>query len=190
MWICRCLVVYKNDANEFRTARTYPRMVLIEISVHDEDHIAVNAPGMRELYVKLPINGEGEERNIRYWAGTKFFEVTLKTRFRLWNESIPTIDCGDEAATWFSRYILDSPDGLRLGFNLNKSRRDLISTNPSLVKQFKNIDNSSGVVILTIFNLGWLYSITPSQGPVHWFVVVHVNEQKFDRRLEYETQRE
>lgn len=61
----RCLVVYREDVNEFRTARTYPRLVLIDVTVHDENHVALNAPGMRELFVKLPLDGKGKIIDIK-----------------------------------------------------------------------------------------------------------------------------
>ena len=52
--IVRVLVVYGAKDNEFRTARTYPKMVFIDVSVHDENHFAIDAPTMRTLYVKIP----------------------------------------------------------------------------------------------------------------------------------------
>lgn len=57
----RELLVYHARNKEFRTARTNPHMVLIEVNVHDEHHLAIDAPGMRTLYVKLPKSGEAEE---------------------------------------------------------------------------------------------------------------------------------
>lgn len=64
-YIYRELIVYNETDLEFRTARTYPKMVLIEVSVHDEDHLAFDAPGMRTLYVKLPKVGEAKEVYIK-----------------------------------------------------------------------------------------------------------------------------
>lgn len=61
----RCLVVYSESDNEFRTARTYPKMVLIDVSVHDEQYLAVDAPTMRTLYVKIPNKEENKESFIR-----------------------------------------------------------------------------------------------------------------------------
>lgn len=55
------MIVYGEKDHEFRTARTYPKMVLIEVSVHDEEHFAIDAPGMRTLYVKRPKIGTAEE---------------------------------------------------------------------------------------------------------------------------------
>lgn len=53
--------MYNEKDLEFRTARTFPKMVLIEVTVHDEEHFAVDAPGMRTLYVKRPKFEEATE---------------------------------------------------------------------------------------------------------------------------------
>lgn len=64
-FVSRSFIVYKESDNEFRTARTYPAMVLIEISVHDEFYIVIEAPGMRQLYVKLPLFDLGGMKDIK-----------------------------------------------------------------------------------------------------------------------------
>lgn len=61
----RGFVVYGAKDNEFRTARTYPKMVLIDVSVHDENHIAIDAPTMRTLYVKIPSREENSVVHIK-----------------------------------------------------------------------------------------------------------------------------
>lgn len=57
----RFLVTFKDSDNEFRTGRTHPRLVLITVSNHDLDHIALDAPGMKTLYVKMPDVNEKTE---------------------------------------------------------------------------------------------------------------------------------
>lgn len=45
-----------------------------------------------------------------------------------WNEKVQTLDCGEEAAIWFSRYILGKDEGARLGYYLQENpafRRDI-----------------------------------------------------------------
>lgn len=49
----RCLVVYGDTDKEYKTAKTYPILYLVEVSVHDTDHIAIDAPGMRTLYINI-----------------------------------------------------------------------------------------------------------------------------------------
>lgn len=53
IFYCRCLLVYKESDKEFRTARTYPKMVLIEVTTNDPDIITINAPGMGTLNVNV-----------------------------------------------------------------------------------------------------------------------------------------
>ncbi|KAL1509050.1 hypothetical protein ABEB36_003851 [Hypothenemus hampei] len=123
----RCLVVYSETDNEFRTARTYPKMVLIDVSVHDDQHLAVDAPTMRTLYVKIPNKSDSKESFIRLHQG----------------EEIYAIDCGDEAASWFSRYILQKDSGLRLGFHDASRKRDIRKTHKTLLDYYTHLSNSS-----------------------------------------------
>lgn len=60
----RQLIVYNAADFEFRTARTYPHMVLIEVDIHDESRFVINAPGMETLYVTLPKPGGAKEVHI------------------------------------------------------------------------------------------------------------------------------
>lgn len=41
-------------------------MVLIEVGVHDEWHVSFEAPGMRQLYVKIPKEGDVKATKITY----------------------------------------------------------------------------------------------------------------------------
>lgn len=50
----RFLVTYREDDREFRTGRTYPQLVKVVVSNHDINHVALDAPGMRTLYVEVP----------------------------------------------------------------------------------------------------------------------------------------
>ncbi|KAJ8933172.1 hypothetical protein NQ318_011913 [Aromia moschata] len=123
----RGLVVYAEKDREFRTARTYPKMVLIDVAVHDEDHLAIDAPTMRTLYVKIPTKNDKNEFTVKLHQG----------------EEIYTIDCGDEAASWFSRYILGMDSGLRLGYHDASRRRDITKTHKTLLDYYKHLSNNS-----------------------------------------------
>ncbi|KAJ8964036.1 hypothetical protein NQ314_005176 [Rhamnusium bicolor] len=123
----RGLVVYAEKDREFRTARTYPKMVLIDVAVHDEDHLAIDAPTMRTLYVKIPSKVDQKESIIKLHQG----------------EEIYTIDCGDEAGSWFSRYILGTDAGLRLGYHDASRRRDLKKAHKTIFDYYKNLSNNS-----------------------------------------------
>jgi uncharacterized protein YcbX len=123
----RVLVVYGAKDNEFRTARTYPKMVFIDVAIHDEDHLAIDAPTMRTLYVKIPKREENNTTSVKCWQ----------------NERIQGIDCGDEAASWFSRYIIERDTGLRLAYNDANQRRDITKTHQKILNYYKNLGNQS-----------------------------------------------
>ena len=41
----------------------------------------------------------------------------MKTFFsRVWGEEVPAVDCGDEVATWLSKYIFKQDSGARLAY--------------------------------------------------------------------------
>lgn len=123
----RSLVVYGERDFEFRTARTYPKMVLIDVSVHDGEHLAIDAPTMRTLYVKIPSKEDYKQMKIKWHLG----------------EEVQGIDCGDEAAAWFSRYILEMDSGLRLAYNDASKRRDITKTHKFLLDYYKNLSNEA-----------------------------------------------
>lgn len=122
-------------------------MVLIEVSLHDNTYFVFEAPGMRQLYVNIPVIGEGEEKLITYVLIIVFVsKLIFNLKYRIWNdEKIPASDCGDEAAIWFSRYILDEPTGLRLGYHFGEVRRDITTTHREDIKRFMNLNNKATV---------------------------------------------
>ncbi|XP_025836734.1 mitochondrial amidoxime reducing component 2-like isoform X2 [Agrilus planipennis] len=125
----RFLVVYRDSDKSYCTSKTFPHMVLIEVTVHDQEYFAIDAPNMRTLYVKIPVTKEDKNNkdNIYLWGKQK----------------VMTIDCGDEAATWVSRYILDTETGLRLGFHDGSERRSFEQDLPEYVEVYKNLKNES-----------------------------------------------
>lgn len=64
---------------------------------------------------------------------------------RLEKEKVTAIDCGDEAARWFSRYILEKDSGLRLGYNDASRRRDISKTHKNLLNYYLNLSSASTV---------------------------------------------
>ncbi|CAH0560989.1 unnamed protein product [Brassicogethes aeneus] len=123
----RGLIVYGEKDCEFRTGRTYPKMVLIDVGVHDVDHLSIDAHTMRTLYVKVPKKDENKETKITVHRG----------------EQIVGVDCGDEAASWFSRYILEKPSGLRLAYHDGGERRNITKTHKPLLDYYLNLGNES-----------------------------------------------
>ncbi|XP_025837383.1 mitochondrial amidoxime-reducing component 1 [Agrilus planipennis] len=126
----RSFVVYNEKSNGFVTARTYPKMVLITLVEHLplQNHVAIDAPGMRTLYVKVPsLDDDVRTEEITMWS----------------NEKETALDCGDEAAVWFSRYILEQDSGLRLGFYPSEKRRDISKSHVKHLKSYKNLSNEA-----------------------------------------------
>lgn len=122
----RFLIVYKD--NEFRTARNYPKLILVSVSSHDKDHLKFNAPMMNTLLLKIPNEScKNEVRSIKFHD----------------SEKIQIIDCGNEVAAWLSRYILDKESGLRLGYNDGSLRRDITEVHKKLIKYYRKLSNSS-----------------------------------------------
>lgn len=59
--IKRELAVYNAKDFEHKTANTYPKLILIEVKVHDQDYYKFSAPYMTVQYVKRPKVGEAKE---------------------------------------------------------------------------------------------------------------------------------
>ena len=71
----------------FITQRTHPRMALIIPSLRD-DAIMLNAPGLPPLSLSLACA-----------------DNTPTTNVRVWKDTLPANDCGDESAAWLSQAI-------------------------------------------------------------------------------------
>lgn len=91
----RTFMVVTSDG-EFVTARKYPKLVQVMPDI-TEDVMTLSAPKMNDIQIK--------------------FDELLKkepTQAVVWGESVQVIDAGDDTARWFSRFILEEGDGLRL----------------------------------------------------------------------------
>ncbi|XP_021919375.1 mitochondrial amidoxime-reducing component 1-like isoform X2 [Zootermopsis nevadensis] len=87
----------------FKTARTHPKMVLINMALDGNDAVKLSAPDMSELQVKVPEYSENNKySHCKFWG----------------NEMLGTVDCGDMAAKWLSQYMLGKDNGVRLGYHL------------------------------------------------------------------------
>lgn len=82
---------------KYVSGRAYPRLVLVQPKIVD-DNLVMSAPGMTDFTLNIP--QIGAEQTV---AQTKLFE-----------QHVETIDCGDEAAKWLSRFIVAADVGLRL----------------------------------------------------------------------------
>lgn len=68
-------------------------------------------------------------------------------------ETLYSADCGDEAALWLSRYILEKDSGLRLGYNNGNHQRDISKSHAVLLNYYKNLSNNSTVRIRFSINM-------------------------------------
>jgi uncharacterized protein YcbX len=91
----RSFMLIKKD--EFVSARTYPKMVLVTPRIV-KSVLYLNAPGMDEISVDIQ----------------KVTDENKKANVRLWKDRADVIDCGNEAAAWFSKYLLDVNEAFRL----------------------------------------------------------------------------
>uniref|UniRef100_A0A182LUB9 MOSC domain-containing protein n=1 Tax=Anopheles culicifacies TaxID=139723 RepID=A0A182LUB9_9DIPT len=83
------------------TARMKPKMVLVQPRFDERYEIMyLTAPGMPELQLDMRTLVPGGES-----AGSI-----------VWGETVDTVDCGNEVARWFSRYLLDKEVGYRLRY--------------------------------------------------------------------------
>uniref|UniRef100_A0A182QE47 MOSC domain-containing protein n=1 Tax=Anopheles farauti TaxID=69004 RepID=A0A182QE47_9DIPT len=90
-----------NADGKFVTARMKPKMVLVQPRFDERyETMFLTAPGMAELRVDV----RALVANPELARGT------------VWGESFPTVDCGPDAARWFSRYLLDKDEGYRLQY--------------------------------------------------------------------------
>ena len=94
-----------DGTGRFITQRKYPKLALVTATWVDEGtRLLVTSPSMpRELRVELVYEGNGTET-------------------RIWEDTVVTIDQGEEAARWFSEYLGIGANTIRLvaapkGFN-------------------------------------------------------------------------
>lgn len=83
---------------EFITGRAYPKLVQV-IPAFDGDAMNLSAPGMRNLSVDV----------------ARLLTVP-PIKAKVWGQAVDAVDAGEDAARWFSRYILQDDFGLRLVF--------------------------------------------------------------------------
>lgn len=108
----RVFMVIQTKNGRFVTARQYPQMVKIQPKIKGSV-MTLSAPGMRDVEVD--------------------FERLYKTKHikcSVWDQPVDAVDCGEDVARWFSRYILEDDFGLRLVFYAKElSMRDVRTNN-------------------------------------------------------------
>lgn len=106
----RTLMVIDLDGH-FITARQIPKMVQVSPSISGSV-LTLSAPGMMSVSVDLSrIKGKG-------------------FRAAVWGQAVAACDCGEEAARWLSRFLIQEDAGFRLVYYpLEKPTRDVRTTN-------------------------------------------------------------
>lgn len=94
----RVFMVVRTSNGEFITARGYPTLVQI-MPVIKDNVMTLSAPGMRNIQIDIE----------------RLYSVP-STKASVWNQEVDVMDAGEEAAQWFSRFILKEDFGLRLVF--------------------------------------------------------------------------
>lgn len=116
---------------QFVTARTYPKMLEIQPQIIG-DKMTLSAPGMIDIEVSFP----------RLYA-------TSPITASVWQQPVKAIDCGEEVAKWFSRFIHAEDTGFRLVFYPGKKpTRDCVGRKPDS----KDLTNYDAVFIIYIRN--------------------------------------
>lgn len=85
-----------NSSGGFVTGRKYPKLVQVMPNI-DGDVLTLSAPEKEDLRLSF-----------------KEFLKTKPSSAVVWDEKVEIIDCGVEVAKWFSEFILDQNEGLRL----------------------------------------------------------------------------
>ncbi|KAI4458241.1 molybdopterin cofactor sulfurase mosc [Holotrichia oblita] len=123
---CRYFIVYGEGHNEFKTARTYPKLILINTSINSNGDAVFTAPNQTPLVVKLP--DPQKEPAI----------VTIHNK-----APVEALDCGDEASVWLSNYLLEKPSGARLGYHRPQFMRNIKKQFPKLFEGYNKLQLDS-----------------------------------------------
>jgi uncharacterized protein YcbX len=91
----RCFMVVREN-REFVTGRTYPKLLKVK-PTFENGKMILTAPEMERLTIDV-LN----------------MESNREVKTEVWGSPIDTVDVGDQAADWFSRYLLNKDFGMRL----------------------------------------------------------------------------
>ncbi|KAJ8964035.1 hypothetical protein NQ314_005175 [Rhamnusium bicolor] len=136
-----CFVAYHAENHEYRNSRHYPKMILIEVKAHTTDTVVISAPDTDPLFLTIPNKNKNEEVVIKHYR----------------NEEIVSIDCGNEAAVWITRYALGKESGLRLAYHDGTYKR------PQINKAYRDGLNSD-LAAIHIINQASVFDINKRMG--------------------------
>lgn len=81
-------LVYNEETGKFTTGRSYPTLVLVNLTAIDKLSVRLEAAGMPSLVFPLPQNS-GKKTDCSMW----------------WDEPMKCIDCGNAPAEWISMFV-------------------------------------------------------------------------------------
>lgn len=122
--IDRCFVVAQN--NKQITARTYPKMLLIQPKV-DGNKFILSAPDKVDLMLDL----------------NKLKEGRANEKVQLWSCEVGGIDAGDEAAEWLSKYLVGKINVFRLIYYPHSYATKPVRNADKKYKAYKGEDTGS-----------------------------------------------
>lgn len=117
-----------NESGTYQVQMKHPKMTLIAIDFPDDEHVRISAPGMPTIIIDLPKPSANNRRSCRI-----FQETGLKA-----------LDCGDEAAQWFQKFVgepslrLVYHDGTKTQRNLSDFQKKFTTTSPIDLAAFQN----------------------------------------------------
>lgn len=99
----RNFIIFDKDKRRFITAKVYARIVLVDMTIRDEDTVQfiVRTGDYQPLVLNIT--------QVRHHARAESFKMHF-------NEVVRAFDCGDEASDWFSVFLLNETNrNIRLG---------------------------------------------------------------------------
>jgi len=130
-----------NSHNIFLHARKYPEMVLIKISM-EQNQVKLTSPILDPITFTIPSSSETAETRIVKLVDFENLWLTLIDCFqifqfynvlcRVWGQKVSALDCGDEVAKWLSQQILNQDSGARLVYYPYSHSPRSVSTKPTL----------------------------------------------------------
>lgn len=118
--------VVTRPCGEVVTARTYPKMVRIMPKI-EKSILTVSASGMPDLVIDIE----------------KLYSLSETIVAKVWRDTAECIDCGDDAAKWFSKAILGEDKGFRFAFYASNDPKPVIADRGYLFTQADDIDTGA-----------------------------------------------
>lgn len=115
-----------HDSGEFITARTYPKMVTINPTIVGS-LMTLSAPQIKNIEIDI----------------SQLYSIKNTFHVKVWGDNAECVDCGDDAAKWFSKFILGKDEGLRLVFYPNDEPKPVIGDKKYLFEQADQKDTGT-----------------------------------------------